>query len=345
MRVAVVILNWNGKKLLEQFLPSVTAFSNGKDTKVIVADNGSDDDSVSFIKETYPNVGLLEFKENYGFALGYNKALEQVEAEYFVLLNSDVELSDGWLYPLVAYMDEHPEVAVCGPKILDYKDKTKFEYAGAAGGFVDKYAYPFCRGRMFNTLEADEGQYNTNAECLWVSGACLLTRARVFRELGGLDARFFAHMEEIDYCWRVNNAGYKVVAISDSVVYHVGGASLAMGSPRKTFLNFRNSLLCLYKNTEKDHWNRIYAGRIILDGVAAIKFAFSDGMAHFKAVINGHKAFRELKKHYSPLPKGAGQINERNLVFNGSIVFSYYLKKTRKYSVLNKNETNSGLKG
>ncbi|MFB6341974.1 glycosyltransferase family 2 protein [Saccharicrinis sp. FJH62] len=336
MKVAVVILNWNGKALLEQFLPSVTKYSADKDTVVVVADNGSTDDSVEFVKKTYPQVQILPLEENYGFALGYNKALEQVDAEFYVLLNSDVEVTKDWLKPLISFLDTHPEAAVCGPKILDYKDKTKFEYAGAAGGFIDKYAYPYCRGRMFNTVEKDEGQYDTNAECLWVSGACLVTRASVYKELGGLDERFFAHMEEIDFCWQVNNSGYKVVNIPESVIYHVGGASLAMGNPHKTFLNFRNSLLCMYKNTEKADWNKILFKRLILDGIAAVKFLFTDSPAHLMAVYRAHREFFKLKKFYTPLISSGSDSSGKKLVMQGSIVLTYYFKKIRKYSALSK---------
>lgn len=336
MKVAVVILNWNGKALLEQFLPSVTKFSSDKETTVVVADNGSSDDSVEFVKKAYPQVHIIQLETNYGFALGYNKALEQIDAEYLVLLNSDVEVTRNWLKPLISYLDAHPEVAVCGPKILDYKDKTKFEYAGAAGGFIDKYAYPYCRGRMFNSVEADEGQYDTIADCLWVSGACLVARASVYKELGGLDERFFAHMEEIDYCWRVNNAGFKVTNIPESVIYHVGGASLEMGSPWKTFLNFRNSLLCLYKNTEKKDWNYIVTRRLILDGVAAVKFLFTDSPMHFMAVYKAHREFFKMKKLYAPLTNSETERYSDKFIWKGSIVVSYYIKKTHKYSALQK---------
>ncbi|MFB6318655.1 glycosyltransferase family 2 protein [Saccharicrinis sp. FJH54] len=336
MKIAVVILNWNGRALLEQFLPSVTQYSADKDTVVVVADNGSTDDSVDFVKKTYPTVQILQLEENYGFALGYNKALEQIDAEYYVLLNSDVEVTEGWLKPLIAYLDAHPDVAACGPKILDYKDKTKFEYAGAAGGFIDKYAYPYCRGRMFNTVEADNGQYDTITDCLWVSGACLMVRAAVYRQHAGLDERFFAHMEEIDFCWRLNNSGLKVVNIPQSVIYHVGGASLAMGNPRKTFLNFRNSLLCLYKNTEKEKLSYILFRRLILDGIAAVKFLLTDSPAHFMAVYRAHRAFFKLKKFYGPLEASVPVFAGKKLVWQGSIVIAYYFKKVHKYTSLTK---------
>lgn len=333
MKVAVVILNWNGKALLEQFLPSVTKYSADKDTAVFVADNGSTDDSVDFVNKAFPQVQVLDLKENFGFALGYNKALDQINATYYVLLNSDVEVTKDWLKPLIAYMDEHSDVAVSGPKILDYKDKSKFEYAGAAGGFVDKYAFPFCRGRIFDTVEADNGQYDTNADCLWVSGACLVTRSSVYRKLGGLDSRFFAHMEEIDFCWRVNNSGYKVINLPESTVYHLGGGSLAMGNPRKTFLNFRNSLLCLYKNTAQKRWSEAYRVRLFLDGIAALKFLFSDSYAHFSAVFKAHRAFRALKKHYTPL-RFSREENSTQHVLQGSIVKGYYINKLKRYSAL-----------
>lgn len=251
--VAVIILNWNGAELLRQFLPSVVAGTSPRLADIIVADNGSDDDSVEWVRQHYPEVVLLPFPENYGFAQGYNLSIEQAKAyEYVVLLNSDVETPDGWLEPLVAYADRHPEVAVCQPKLLSYRDKNRFEYAGAAGGFLDRYGYPFCRGRIFGTIEADNGQYDTPCDIFWASGAALFIRTRVYTEVGGLDPYFFAHMEEIDLCWRVHLAGYRIVCLPESRVYHLGGATLAASDPRKTYLNFRNNLLMLHKNLPPD---------------------------------------------------------------------------------------------
>lgn len=335
IKTAVVILNWNGRELLEKFLPSVTENSLDEHTAVYVADNASSDDSVSFVRTNYPEVGLVILEKNYGFAEGYNRALAQIDAEYFVLLNSDVEVTQGWLKPLINYLDINLDVAVCGPKILDFKDKVRFEYAGAAGGYVDKYGFPFCRGRIFSEVEQDNTQYNDIADCLWVSGCCLVTRANTYREEGGLDKRFFAHMEEIDYCWRLNIKGKKVVNIPESVIYHVGGASLSMGSPKKTFLNYRNSLLCVYKNSAPDKWMRIYIVRLILDTIAAKLFLFKNGWGHFIAVFNGHRAFWQLKKEYESyhklidIPKSRYDVKH---VFQGSIVKVFYLGKIKTYS-------------
>ena len=245
--IAIVILNWNGVDLLRRFLPSVQANSSAQ-AEVIVADNGSTDASCAVLESEFPDVRLIRLPENYGFAEGYNRALEQVDAPYYLLLNSDVEVPAGWLAPLLDYMEAHPEVAACQPKMLSYADRGSFEYAGAAGGFLDRYGYPFCRGRVFDTLERDEGQYDDVAPVLWASGAALMVRRQDWRDAGGLDGRFFAHMEEIDFCWRLRSRGRGVVCIPASRVYHVGGASLAQGNPRKTFLNFRNNLLMLYKN-------------------------------------------------------------------------------------------------
>lgn len=246
-KVSVVILNWNGAEMLRRFLPSVLAGSAGEGIEVCVADNGSSDDSCRMLEQEFPAVRLIRLDRNYGFADGYNKAFEQVDAEYAVLLNSDVEVSPGWLTPMVEYMDLHPDVAACQPKLLDWKQKDRFEYAGAAGGFIDRYGYPFCRGRIFEVVEKDEGQYDAPISVFWATGAALFVRLDKYREVGGLDGRFFAHMEEIDLCWRLRSRGYKLFCLPESKVWHVGGATLKKENPRKTFLNFRNNLLMLYK--------------------------------------------------------------------------------------------------
>ena len=247
MRIAVVILNWNGKHMLEQFLPSVTAYTTG-DAEVIIADNGSTDDSIAFLHDHYPTLRIIQLDKNYGFADGYNRALAQVDADYYVLLNDDVEVTPNWTAPVVEQMERNPRTAICQPKLLMYDQRDTFEYAGGAGGFLDKYGYPFCRGRLFTTLEKDHGQYDDPREIFWASGAAMFVRADVWKKLGGLDGEFFAHMEEIDFCWRAKNAGYRVEYCPLSTVYHVGGGTLPKSNPHKTYLNFRNNIAMLYKN-------------------------------------------------------------------------------------------------
>lgn len=335
LKVSVVILNWNGKALLEKFLPSVIRYSRKNEYEVVVADNGSSDDSVEMLKHSFPSVRIIELTENFGFAEGYNKALDQIDSEYCMLLNSDVEVNENWLEPLVAYMDEHPEVAATGPKILDYKDKTKFEYAGAAGGFLDTIGYPFCRGRIFETIEEDEGQFDTIADVLWVSGCALMARTETYKKEGGLDGRFFAHMEEIDLCWRLKNRGYRVVCIPESVIYHVGGASLAAGNPKKTFLNFRNSLFCIYKNLPEDEFFFTYLKRVVLDMAAAFKFLFTDGVANFNAVLQAHQEFNRKKKDFKKDRRESikkMKVYDIKELFPNSVVWTYYIKNWKRFS-------------
>ena len=333
-KTAVVILNWNGKKLLEKFLPSVVQHTIDADTTVVVADNGSTDDSREYTLARFPQVEWLQLPENYGFAGGYNKALSQIEAEYFVLLNSDVEVEAGWLKPMVDYMDNHQEVAACGPKIIDYKNREYFEYAGGAGGFIDRYGFPFCRGRVFTTIEKDLGQYDTPAECVWVSGCCLLVRASEYKKASGLDDRFFAHMEEVDLCWRLHNNGQKIVNLPTTRILHVGGASLASEHPQKTFLNFRNSLLCVYKNTGNSCWSTIYSVRILLDTIAAVKFAVTDSLQHSYAVFRAHYQFNRLKKEYKTFRKNNAPKDFAPGVLQKSLVVEYYLKGKKLYQSL-----------
>ena len=290
MTTAVVILNWNGKKMLERFLPSVTLHSTG-DTEVIIADNGSTDDSLAFVREHYPQLRIIELDKNYGFAGGYNRALEQVEADYYVLLNDDVEVTPNWLEPVIAQMEQHPQTAICQPKLLMYDQRDTFEYAGGAGGFIDKYGYPFCRGRMFTTLEQDRGQYDDPCPIFWASGAAMFVRSSVWKELGGLDDDFFAHMEEIDFCWRAKNAGYEVEYCPHSVVYHVGGGTLPKSNPHKTYLNFRNNMALLYKNLPQSRLAWVMVCRVVLDYVAAFKFLMERKPKEFSAVVQAHRAF------------------------------------------------------
>ena len=290
MTTAVVILNWNGKKMLERFLPSVTLHSTG-DTEVIIADNGSTDDSLAFVREHYPHLRIIELDKNYGFAGGYNRALEQVEADYYVLLNDDVEVTPNWIEPVIAQMEQHLQTAICQPKLLMYDQRDTFEYAGGAGGFIDKYGYPFCRGRMFTTLEQDRGQYDDPCPIFWASGAAMFVRSSVWKELDGLDDDFFAHMEEIDFCWRAKNAGYEVEYCPHSVVYHVGGGTLPKSNPHKTYLNFRNNMALLYKNLPQSRLAWVMVCRVVLDYVAAFKFLMERKPKEFSAVVQAHRAF------------------------------------------------------
>lgn len=290
-KVAVVILNWNGADMLRKFLPSVVKRTNSDLAEVYVADNGSTDNSIDMLKSEFPSVGLISFKENYGFAGGYNKVMEYVNAEYVVLLNSDVEVTERWIEPVLAYMELHDDVAACQPKILSFHDKSKFEYAGASGGFIDKYGYPFCRGRVFDSLETDNGQYDTPTDVFWASGAAMFVRRKVYMEVGGLDSRFFAHMEEIDLCWRLLSRGYRLVCVPGSKVYHVGGATLKKENPRKTYLNFRNNLLMLYKNLPSDELTRIMSVRSLLDYLAVIFYILKFDFSNAKAVIKARRDY------------------------------------------------------
>ncbi|MFH2096519.1 MAG: glycosyltransferase family 2 protein, partial [Bacteroidota bacterium] len=272
LKVAVVILNWNGKELLEKFLPSVLSYSGIPSVSVYIADNCSDDNSVDYIRYNHPEAHIIILDRNYGFAGGYNRALKQIEAQYYVLLNSDVEVTEGWLDPMIELLDNNSDIAACMPKILSYQDREIFEYAGAAGGFIDKYGFTFCRGRIFNVFEKDENQYNNDAHIFWATGACLFIRADMFHTSGGLDDRFFAHMEEIDLCWRLKNRGKSIVYCAGSKVYHLGGGTLNKTNPRKTYLNFRNNLFLLYKNAQPKTAFRIIITRLFLDMIAGLKF-------------------------------------------------------------------------
>ena len=302
MKVAVVILNWNGEQMLRDFLPSVVEHSvlpkAMGEAVVYVADNGSTDGSLALLAEEFPAVRTIVFDENYGFADGYNKAFEQIDAEYAVLLNSDVEVTPGWLLPLVEYMDAHPQVAACQPKLMAYHKKDEFEYAGAMGGYLDRYGYPYCRGRIFDTIEKDHHQYDADVPLLWATGACLMVRLPIYKEVGGLDGRFFAHMEEIDLCWRLRCRGYEVRSVASSIVYHVGGATLNAGHPRKTFLNFRNNLLMLYKNLPESDLHGVLFVRALLDYVAAAMFLLKGEWGSTKAVFRARKEYRKLKGEF-----------------------------------------------
>ena len=324
MKVAVVILNYNGKKFLQEFLPNVIANCDPALTEVVVADNASTDDSVAFMREHFPDIRLIVNDSNGGFATGYNMALRQVEAEYYVLLNSDIEVAPHWIEPVVALMDADPQIAACQPKILSYYDKEKFEYAGASGGFIDKYGYPFCRGRVFQNLETDVHQYDTPMEVFWATGACMFVRADLYHQIGGLDDSFFAHMEEIDLCWRLKNAGYKVYCCPQSWVYHIGGGTLSKNSPKKTYLNFRNNLSLLVKNLPKQRVHRTIFYRIFLDWVAAFKFLFEGCPKDFQMVFKAHWDFYKRLKSLREYRKGSDHkmvscIYKRNIVFDSIV--------------------------
>lgn len=337
-KIAVVILNWNGRDMMRQFLPSILRDSQPEGL-VIVADNGSTDGSLEMLEENFPEVVRLPLPQNYGFAEGYNQALKQIDAPYYLLLNSDVETSPHWLQPLLQYMEHHKEVAACQPKLLSQRNKTMFEYAGAAGGFLDRLGYPFCRGRIFDTVEKDEGQYDTICPVLWATGAALMIRQSDWQSSGGLDGRFFAHMEEIDLCWRLRARGRQIVCIPESVAYHVGGATLNANNPRKTFLNFRNNLLMLYKNLPENELKSVMCQRKWLDYVAALKFLIVGDVPNFKAVLKARQAYKEMlpdfrKDRLSNLEKavnGGCGLRER---IKGSILMMYYLNGVKAFSKL-----------
>jgi GT2 family glycosyltransferase len=289
IKTAVVILNYNGEKFLREFLPLVIQYTTR--AKIIVADNGSTDLSTDLLRQNFPAVELIQLNNNYGFCGGYNRALRQIEAEYYVLLNSDVEVTPGWLTPLIALLDQHTEIAAVQPKILAFNEKDKFEYAGAAGGFIDSMGYPFCRGRVFDETEKDSGQYNDTHEVFWATGACLVIRANVYHDLKGLDEDFFAHMEEIDLCWKIQRAGYKVFYCGESHVYHIGAGTLSKSNPRKTYYNFRNGLSLVYKHWSPGQLVWKLPVRVLLDYVAAIKFLLSGKAGDARAVLRAHYHF------------------------------------------------------
>ena len=295
-RVAVIILNWNGEKLLREFLPSVVKNTNTDLGRVVVVDNHSTDGSWICLEQEFPDVERVLFEDNFGFAGGYNRAIEMIEAEYVVLLNSDVEVAPGWLEPLVAVLDRDEKVAAVQPKILAYRDKKKFEYAGAAGGYIDYLGFPFCRGRVMDTTEQDDGQYDDEVDVFWATGASLCIRRDVYRATGGLDEAFFAHMEEIDLCWRLKNGGYTLKVVPSSVVYHLGGGSLPMNHPRKLFLNYRNNLLMLHKNLCAKQRKKIFFARVLLDTMAGGLFLLKGQWSNTRSVIRAYKAFREMRK-------------------------------------------------
>lgn len=336
-KVSIVILNWNGCEMLRSFLPSVIRYSGSSDVEVCVADNGSTDSSVAMLRKEFPSVRLILLEENHGFAEGYNLALRKVDAKYVVLLNSDVEVTEHWLEPLVTYMDTHYEVAACQPKIRSWRQKQMFEYAGAAGGYMDCYGYPFCRGRIMSVVEEDRGQYDTVVPVFWATGAALFIRLTDYTDTGGLDSRFFAHMEEIDLCWRLRSRGRKIVCIPQSVVYHVGGATLKKESPRKTFLNFRNNLIMLYKNLPSEELSKVMRVRTILDYIAAFQYLLKGQAANAKAVFYARKEYKRLRSYFSKAREEnlkktyAKPIPER---IKNCILWQFYVKRQKHFSQL-----------
>lgn len=326
MKIAVVILNWNGAQLLEQFLPSILNYS--PEANLYVADNASTDTSIEVIKNKFPTVKIIQNQNNYGFAKGYNEALKYVEEPYYALVNSDIEVTENWLTPILSIFEKQAEIAIIQPKILDYKSKQYFEYAGAAGGFIDKFGYPYCRGRIFESIEKDLGQYNDERPIFWASGACLFIRKDVFRSLNGFDADFFAHQEEIDLCWRAFNKGYKTYYTSESIVYHVGGATLNEGNPKKTFLNFRNSLLMLLKNLPKKDLFPIIFSRLLLDGLAGVQFIVKGKFKHCLAIVRAHFAFYSLI--FKNLSKRETH-QKANYFQKKSVVYFYFVKNGKVF--------------
>lgn len=329
---AVVILNWNGREFLRKFLPSVLA--NSKDVaEVIIADNASTDSSIEFLQKNYPEVRVITNRTNGGFARGYNEALAEIDADYFVLLNSDIEVTPNWIEPVIKLMESDTQIAACQPKLLSFYEREKFEYAGAAGGFIDEYGYPFCRGRIFQHLESDHGQYNNEIEIFWATGACMFVRADLYKKFGGFDEDFFAHMEEIDFCWRLKNGGYKIMFCPDSKVYHVGGGTLPKKSSQKTYLNFRNNISLLYKNLPSNKLFPVFAIRFPLDAIAAIKFLIDGGFKDFYAVLRAHLYFyghfRNLHRKRKMLVQ-----SEPHGIYKGNIVKEFYLNKKTVFNQL-----------
>jgi GT2 family glycosyltransferase len=330
LKIAIVILNWNGRELLEKFLPSVTSYSN--EATVYVADNASSDDSVAYIKTSYPGVKIIQNTVNGGYAKGYNDALKNLNEDIYCLLNSDVEVTKNWLKPVLDVFKNYPDAAIVQPKILDYKKKTYFEYAGAAGGFIDSLGYPLCRGRIFQALEEDRGQYNDISEIFWASGACLFVKKEVFRELGGFDEDYFAHQEEIDFCWRARNKGFKSYYTGFSSVYHVGGATLHNMNPKKTFLNFRNSLFSITKNLPKRKVFPILLVRLLLDGIAGLRFIFQLKWQHFWAIIKAHLSFYlNFKRTFG---SRTPVVKPNKYYVTTSIVWSYFVRNIRHFNNL-----------
>jgi GT2 family glycosyltransferase len=340
LKTALVILNWNGLPYIRKFLGTTVTCSSSPSSVVYVADNGSTDGSVPWVKANFPDVRLIELGENHGFAGGYNLALQQIDSEYFILINSDIEVTSGWADSLTEFMDTHPEAAACQPKILSWQNRQFFEYAGAAGGFIDKLGYPFCRGRIFNKTEADEGQYDNITEVFWTSGACMIIRSAAWKKCGGFDAAFFAHMEEIDLCWRLLLSGFKLFYIPQSVVYHVGGGALPYNSPFKTYLNFRNNLFLLYKNLPASRLHATMFRRKLLDGVSAIFFLFTCRFRNIGAIWKAHVDYYKGAKGMWVKRNETERASEENpwrYILNKSLVFEFYVKGNKTFKKLKTN--------
>jgi len=338
MKTAIVILNWNGRDMMRKYLPSVVECSDMDNVEVIVADNGSDDNSVNMLKQEFPSVKIIQFEQNYGFAAGYNKALRFIDADLYVLLNSDVEIKrKQWIKPIIDFMKDNPDVAAAQPKIKAINNPDCFEYAGAAGGFIDKFGYPFCRGRIMATVEKDNGQYDDIVDVMWATGAALVVRKEDYWSVGGLDEQFFAHMEEIDLCWRIRNKGRRIVCVPQTEVYHLGGASLNQGNPRKTYLNFRNNLIMLYKNLDDNSIKHVLKVRFWLDYIAASSFLLKGDIQNFKAVRKARKDFKKLIPSLQQIRKDIQQGREglkNNVIGCFSILWQYYAKRHKTFNQL-----------
>jgi GT2 family glycosyltransferase len=337
MTVAIVILNWNGERYLQQFLPVLIENTNFPGAEIIVADNASSDASLSVMKYKFPSIKTILLDKNYGFAGGYNKAFEQIEADFYVLLNSDVEVTPDWLNPMINYLIEHEDVAACQPKILSFYNRKYFEHAGAAGGFIDRYGFPFCKGRVLGTLEEDKGQYDSIADVFWATGACMMIRSKIYWKAGGLDDEFFAHMEEIDLCWRLKSRGYRVVCVPESSIYHIGGGTLNAESPQKTYLNFRNNLLLLYKNLPYKLLKKTFFWRFIFDYAAAFQLFITGKPKNAKSVFKARKDFKQMKSDFDLKRKEniLYAISEnQSAILQKSIVLNYYLLRKKTYSSL-----------
>jgi GT2 family glycosyltransferase len=339
IKVSVVLLNYNGKHHLEEYLPVLLKHTTDSFVEICVIDNASTDDSISFLQQNYPQVRIIRLSKNFGFSGGYNRGLQEIKATYYVLLNTDVEVTSDWLYPMVNYLDTHTDVQACQPKILSYRDRRYFEHAGAAGGFIDKYGYPFCRGRVFTDVEKDNGQYDSVIEVFWATGACLFIRADTFHHLGGFDDDFFAHMEEIDLCWRLKSRKGKVVCVPQSIVYHLGAGTLQVENPHKTYLNFRNNLFMLYKNLPTKNLLTVFFVRFFLDYLAAVKMFLTGEFPNGKAVFKARIDFWKMRQKMHPKRiENMSKMQKKNLeqVYRRSLVFSYFFCKKNNYDKLMK---------
>ena len=341
INIAIVILNWNGINFLTKFLPSLVKHSSLDDVEIFIADNGSTDNSVPFIKNNYPQINVIQFDKNYGFAEGYNKALYQIEAKYFIILNSDVEVTENWISPVIELMETDKNIAACMPKIKSYANNNFFEYAGAAGGFIDKFGYPFCRGRILSNIEEDNGQYDDTKEIFWATGACMFVRANLYKRAGGFDGFFFAHMEEIDLCWRLKNMGYKIMYSPKSTIYHVGGGTLPNNNPHKLFLNYRNNLVLLYKNLPTNKLFIIVFLRLLLDIFSSIIYLLNFQIKYSLAVIKAHFSFFFSLTKYRAKRLELLKFEKKfkhNEILNQSIVYNFFIKKIKKFSQIKFNK-------